>query len=129
MQGRKAQATTWSLFLTPLLVFSVGCFVDVALNTAVAGGRLNMFLPEVCGLTVGALTVLTFSRRRSAYLLAATIFTVTEMAAVLLPMQSAMRIAVCGACVVMTALCVMIFAYVPWASVEPFEAESHPNRF
>ncbi len=115
---QEENAVRFSLVFAPVLVFFVGCFVDIALNSVLSGPRVSMFLPEVCGLTVGALTVLTFARRRDAYLVAGAVYAVVEMLAVTAPMDVPMRIAVCVACLAVAVICLTVYVRVPWATVQ-----------
>lgn len=108
--------TRWILRLMPVIVFFMGCVADVVLNSAVQDPQAQRFLPEICGLTVGALTVLTFAMRRQAYLAAGAIFVFVEMVAVTLDMPMDLRIGLCAASVVTAAVCFAIYLRGPWAT-------------
>lgn len=119
MQRVRQWAARWPLVVTPALVFVVGCAVDIAVNAAVRGDLAERFLPEVCGMTVGLLTVLTFARRRVAYIGTAAMFVLAEMIVIALPLDLPVRLALGAACLVTTAACLGVFFRVRWATVRP----------
>ncbi len=96
--AKKQQSARWPLVVTPGLIFGVGGFADYMLSMAVHGLNAEIVLPAVAGLTVGTLTVLTFARRRDAYIVAAALFTAVAVIAVTLTVPLALRIALCACC-------------------------------
>lgn len=119
MQRVRQWAARWPLVVTPTLVFVVGCAVDIAVNSAIRGDLTERVLPEICGLTIGLLTVLTFARRRSAYIGTAAMFVLAEMVVVALPLDLSVRLALSAACFVTAAACLGVFFRVRWATVQP----------
>lgn len=119
MQRVRAWAARWPLVVTPALVFLVGCTVDIAINATVRGGYAERFLPEMCGLIVGILTVLTFARRRGAFVGTAVVFVLAEMILIALPLDLPVRLALCAACLGTAAACLGVFFRVRWATVQP----------
>ncbi len=119
MQRVRQWAAQWPLVVTPALVFVVGCAVDVAINAAVRGDLAQRLVPEVCGLAVGLLTVLTFARRRVAYVGTAAMFVLAEMVVIALPLDLTIRLVLCAACLVTAAACLGVFFRVHWATVRP----------
>ena len=113
---RKASdgAMIWVLRVMPVVIFAMGCVADLVLNAAARSAQAERFLPEVCGLTVGVLTVLAFAMRRQAYLAAGAVFIFVEMVAVALNMPLGMHIGVCAASFVTAVVCLAIYAYGPW---------------
>jgi hypothetical protein len=109
----------WVLRVMPVIILAMGCFADVVLNTAVTDPQAQRFLPEICGLTVGMLTVLTFAMRRQAYLATGVIFMVVEMAAVALAMPPGIRIGTCAASLAIAIACFVIYTRGPWAPPSP----------
>lgn len=118
----------WILWVMPFIILVMGCFADAVLNAAVTDPQARRFLPEVCGLTVGMLTVLTFAMRRGAYLAAGVVFIVVEMAAVALPMPFSIRAGTCAASLAMAAACFAIYARGPWTPPRPAYARERETR-
>jgi hypothetical protein len=114
--------TRWILRLMPVIVFLMGCVADAVVNGAVNDPQARRFLPELCGMTVGMLTVLTFAMRRQAYLAAGAVFVFVEMVAVTLEMSMGLRIGLCAASLVTAAACFAIYLRGPWASPDPVYA-------
>lgn len=128
---RKASdgAMIWVLRVMPIVIFVMGCVADLVLNAAARSPQAERFLPEVCGLTVGVLTVLAFAMRRQAYLAAGAVFIFVEMVAVALDMPLGMHIGVCAASFVTATTCLAIYAYGPWTvsgTVSAREQSEHP---
>jgi hypothetical protein len=113
----------WVLRVMPLIIFAMGCIADLVLNVAVTDPQAQRFLPEICGLTVGMLTVLTFAMRRQAYLAAGVVFMVVEMAAVALAMPFGIRLGTCAASLAVAAACLVIYTRGPWAPPRPVYAQ------
>lgn len=109
-------AMTWILRVMPVVIFAMGCVADLVLNAAARSPQAERFLPEVCGLTVGVLTVLAFAMRRQAYLAAGAVFTFVEIVAVALDMPLGMRVGVCAALLVTATVCLAIYARGPWTA-------------
>lgn len=113
----------------PALILAMGCIADVALNTAIHGTQLDRFLPEICGMTVGMLTVLTFAMRRQAYLAAGAAFLVVEMIAVTLTTVGfPARMGLCAAFLLTAAACFAIYARGPWTDARRVYAEGGRDR-
>ncbi len=108
-------AMNWVLRAMPVLIFAMGSVTDAIFNATIHGDIAGRFLPEICGLTVGVLTVLTFARRRSAYLMAGAVFIVVEMVAVTLALPLGLRFGLCALALAMAALCFAVYARGPWA--------------
>jgi len=126
---RKAtDATTWVLWVMPVVIFAMGCIADLVLNAAVHNPQAERFLPEVCGLTVGVLTVLTFAMRRQAYLAAGVVFIVVEMLAVTLPIPFGLRVGVCAASLLTAAASLAVYMRGPWATPEAVYVEERGKR-
>ncbi len=106
----------WILRVMPVVIFAMGCVADLVLSAAARSPQAERFLPEVCGLTVGVLTVLAFAMRRQAYLAAGMVFIFVEMVAVALEMPLGMHIGVCAASLVTAAACLAIYARGPWTA-------------
>ncbi len=117
-----------ALLFMPVMIFAMGCVADLVLNSAVTNPQAGKFLPEICGLTVGALTVLTFARRRHSYLVAAAVFTFTEMIAITLPLPIIVRAAVCCALVVTAAACMAVYVRGPWSTLRAIPIEERADR-
>lgn len=117
MRLTKGGAALWPLIATSTLVFGTGVVMDVAVNSTITGGYAERFLPEVCGLIVGLLTVLTFARRRGAFLGSATVFMLAEMVAVALPVVVELRLVLALACVVTTVACLGMYTRFAWTLV------------
>ncbi len=109
-------ATIWVLRAMPVIIFAMGCVADLVLNAAAKSPQAERFLPEVCGLTVGVLTVLAFAMRRQAYLAAGAVFIFVEMVAVALDLSLIMRVGVCAASLVTAAACLAIYVRGPWTT-------------
>jgi len=107
----------------PAVILAMGCIADVALNVAITDPQAGRFLPEVCGLAVGALTVLTFARRRHAYLAAGAIFALVEMIVVMLAVPLAPRVGLCVASLATAIACFIVYARGPWAPLDTRMAE------
>jgi hypothetical protein len=120
--------TRWLLRLMPVIVFVMGCVADAVVNGAVSDPRAERFLPELCGMTVGLLTVLTFAMRRQAYLAAGAIFIFVEMIAVTLDMSMNLRIGLCAAALVTAAACFAIYLRGPWALPEAVYVRERSKR-
>jgi hypothetical protein len=116
------------LRLMPVIVFVMGCVADTVVNGAVNDPRAERFLPELCGMTVGMLTVLTFAMRRQAYLAAGAIFVFVEMIAVTLEMSMNLRIGLCAASLVTAAVCFAIYLRGPWATPEAIYVRERSER-
>jgi hypothetical protein len=116
------------LFFMPVIIFAMGCVADLVLNSAVHDPQAGRFLPEICGLTVGALTVFTFAKRRHSYLIAAAVFTFTEMVAITLPLPTIARASVCCALVLTAAACLAVYVRGPWEARRLAYAEERADR-
>lgn len=103
-------AMTWILRVMPVVIFAMGCIADLVLNATARSPQAERFLPEVCGLTVGVLTVLAFAMRRQAYLAAGAVFIFVEMVAVALDMPLGTRAGVCAASLATAIVCLAIYA-------------------
>jgi hypothetical protein len=121
-------ATKWILWVMPVVIFAMGCVADLVLNAAVTSPQAGRFLPEVCGLTVGMLTVLTFAMRRQAYLAAAAIFVFVEMVAVTLHMPLSPHIGVCAASLLTAAACLVIYLRGPWTASNAIYVREQEKR-
>jgi len=118
----------WILWVMPFIILVMGCLADAVLNGAVTDPQAQRFLPELCGLTVGMLTVLTFAMRRNAYLAAGIVFMVVEMAAVALAMPFGIRVGTCAASLAMAVACFAIYARGPWAPLRPAYARERETK-
>jgi hypothetical protein len=118
----------WVLRVMPFIILATGCIADAILNAAVTDPQAQRFLPEICGLTVGMLTVLTFAMRRQAYLATGVVFIVVEMAAVALAMPMGIRVGACAASLAMAATCFAIYARGPWMTPNPAYAGDREER-
>jgi hypothetical protein len=116
------------LMFMPVVIFAMGCVADLVLNSAVTNPHVAKILPEICGLTVGALTVLTFAKRRHSYLVAAAVFTFTEMIAIALPLPIIVRAFVCCALVATAAACMAVYVRGPWAVLRAVPVEERADR-
>ena len=114
MRKATGGVTKWVLWAMPVVVFAMGCVADLVLNAAATSPQAERFLPELCGLAVGMLTVLTFAMRRQAYLAAGLAFTFVEMVAVTLQMPLGMHIGVCAASLLTAAACFAVYVRGPW---------------
>jgi hypothetical protein len=112
-----------AMVFMPAVILGMGCIADVALNVAITDPQTGRFLPEVCGLVVGALTVLTFARRRHAYLAAGAIFALVEMTVVTVAVPSAPRLGLCAASLATAFACLLVYARGSWASPDTRMAE------
>lgn len=115
-------AKRWVLRVMPVVVFAMGCVADLVLNAAATGPRAERFLPELCGLTVGMLTVLTFAARRQAYLAAGAVFLFVEMVAVTLGMPLGLRAGLCMASLATAAACFAVYLRGPWGEHDTAKA-------
>lgn len=120
--------TRWILRVMPVIVFIMGCVADAVLNAAVHDPQTRRFLPEICGLTVGVLTVLTFAMRRQAYLAAGAIFVFVEMVAVTIEMPFGVRMGLCAASLVTAAACFAVYTRGPWATPSPVYVREQGER-
>ena len=114
MQKATDGAMRWVLWVMPVVIFAMGCVADLVLNAAATSPQAERFLPELCGLTVGILTVLAFAMRRQVYLAAGAVFIFVEMVAVTLAMPPGMHIGVCAASLLTAAACFAVYARGPW---------------
>ena len=114
MRQTRDGAAMWPLVAIPALVFLTGVLMDIAINSTITGGYAERFLPEICGMFVGILTVLTFARRRTAYLGTAVVFLFTEMIAVVLPLVIEVRLVLALACVITAVLCLAMYTRFAW---------------
>lgn len=131
MQRRGKKAATWPLIVTPAMIFGVGCFADFALSSAVHGPNAERLLPAVAGLTIGTLTVLTFARRRDAYIVAAALFTAVAIIAVTLAASVATRAGLCAASLAAVGASLASYTLVPErkpASIRPDSRDNRPRR-
>lgn len=117
MRLTKNGVALWPLIVTPALVFVTGVAMDVAINSTITGGYAERFLPEICGLLVGLLTVLTFARRRGAFLGTALIFMLAEMIAVTLPLMIEVRLVLALACAITIVACLGMYTRFAWTLV------------
>lgn len=120
--------TRWILRVMPAIVFIMGCVADAVLNAAAHDPQTRRFLPEICGLMVGALTVLTFAMRRQAYLATGALFVFVEMVAVTLAMPTGVRIGLCAASLATAAACFAIYLRGPWATPSAAYAREQGER-
>lgn len=127
---RKATDETmrWVLWVMPVIIFAMGCVADMVLNAAATSPQAARFLPELCGLTVGMLTVLAFAMRRQAYLAAGAIFIFVEMVAVTLSMPLGMHIGVCAAALLTAAACFAVYARGPWMTPDAIYVREREER-
>ncbi len=116
-------AMVWTLRIMPIIIFVMGCVADAVLNSAIHGPQADRFLPEICGMTVGMLTVLTFARRRQAYLAAGLVFVFVEMVAVTLPLSLVMRATIGGVSLTTAAASLLVYTRGAWAMVRVGYAE------
>lgn len=116
-EKRAVTAPMWTLIAVPALIFAMGTIADIALNSAITGGYAERFLPEIGGLTVGTLTVLTFARRRAAYLAAGVAAIVTEMTLITLDLPLMVRALAGAGALVTAAVCFFVYAYGPWQTL------------
>jgi len=127
-ETNRAAMAMWVLRVMPVVIFAMGCVADLVLNAAVHSPQAGRFLPELCGLTVGMLTVLAFAMRRQTYLAAGAVFIFVEMVAVTLQMPLGMRVVVCAASLVTAAACLAVYARGPWAAPDAVYAEEQGKR-
>jgi hypothetical protein len=128
MQRATDAATKWVLWVMPVVIFAMGCVADLVLNAAATSPQAGRFLPELCGLTVGMLTVLTFAMRRQAYLAAGAIFIFVEMVAVTLHMPLGLHIGVCAASLLTAAACFAVYLRGPWTASDPVYVREQEKR-
>lgn len=120
--------TRWILRLMPAIVFVMGCVADAVVNGAIHDPQAQRFLPELCGMTVGMLTVLTFAMRRQAYLAAGAIFVFVEMIAVTMEMSMDLRVGLCAASLVTAAACFVVYLRGPWATPDAIYVRERSER-
>ncbi|MGI8856954.1 MAG: hypothetical protein ACR2JW_14500 [Thermomicrobiales bacterium] len=118
----------WPPIVTPAMIFGTGCFADFVLSTAVHGPNIERALPACAGLMVGTLTVLTFAKRRDAYLVAAALFTAVALIAVTLAASLALRASLCAACLIAVGASLASYAVVPEQKRAPARSESRDER-
>ncbi len=127
--GRGTDAPTRLILrMMPVIVFVMGCVADAVVNGAVHDPQAQRFLPELCGMTVGMLTVLTFAMRRQAYFAAGAIFVCVEMIAITLEMSTGLRIGLCAASLATAAACFVIYLRGPWANPETISVREQNER-
>jgi hypothetical protein len=124
--GKKA--AIWPLIVTPAMIFAVGCFADFVLSTVVHGPNIERMLPACAGLTIGTLTVLTFAKRRDAYIVAAALFTAVAIIAVTLAASVALRAGLCAACLAAVGASLASYALVPERKLASARSESREDR-
>jgi hypothetical protein len=117
-----------ALIFMPLVIFVMGCVADLILNSVVEDPWAVRLLPEICGFTVGVLTVLTLAKRRHSYLVAAAVFTFTEMVAIMLPMPITVRAAFCLSLVATAAACMAVYVRGPWAALRAAYIHERADR-
>jgi hypothetical protein len=113
VQRGKKRAVTWPLMITPAVVFAVGCFVDFILSSSIQGKASEQLFPAISGLTVGALTVLTFARWRDAYIAVAAIYTAAAIIGTTVPFSVSARLGMIAACLFAIGLSLIAYALVP----------------
>ncbi len=118
----------WAMRAMPVVIFAMGCVADFVLNAAATSPQSERFLPEICGLTVGVLTVLAFAMRRQAYLAAGIAFSFVEMVAVTLQMPLGMHVGVCVASLVTAAACFAIYVRGPWTTADAVYVREQEER-
>ena len=118
----------WAMRVMPVVIFAMGCVADLVLNAAATSPQAERFLPEICGLTVGVLTVLAFAMWRQAYLAAGIAFSFVEMVAVTLQMPLGMHVGVCVASLVTAAACFAIYARGPWTTADAVYVREQEER-
>ena len=131
MRRSGKKAATWPLIVTPAMIFGVGCFADFVLSTVVHGPNIEQMLPACAGLTIGTLTVLTFAKRRDAYLVAAALFTSVAIIAVTLAASVALRAGLCAASLAVVGASLASYTLVPerrLASARPERRDDRPRR-
>lgn len=128
MRRSGKNAATWPLIVTPAIIFGVGCFADFALSTAVHGPNIEQMLPTCAGVIVGTLTVLTFAKRRDAYLVAAALFTAVAIIAVTLAASVALRTGLCAACLAAVGASLASYALVPERRLASARSEYRDDR-
>jgi hypothetical protein len=113
------------------MIFGVGCFADFVLSTVVHGPNIERMLPACAGLTIGTLTVLTFAKRRDAYIVAAALFTAVAIIAVTLAASVALRAGLCAASLAAVGASLASYTLVPerrLASARPERRDDRPRR-
>ncbi len=131
MQRGKKRAATWPLIVTPALIFAVGCFVDFILSSSIQGLPSEQLFPAVSGLTVGALTVLTFARWRDAYIAAAAVYSAAAVIGATVGFSVTVRIAMIAACLLAIAASLVAYALIPErraVRVRPNDRGDRPRR-
>jgi hypothetical protein len=123
--GKKA--TTWPLIVAPAMIFGVGCFADFVLSTAVHWPNIEQLLPACAGVIIGTLTVLTFAKRRDAYLVAAALFTAVAIIAVTLAASVALRATLCAACLAAVGASLASYTLVPERRLASARSESRDD--
>ena len=128
MRLREKHAATWPLIVTPAMTFGVGCFADFVLSTCVHGPTIEQALPTCAGLTIGALTVLTFAKRRDAYIVAAALFTAVAIIAVTLPTSVALRVSLSTSCLAVVGTSLASYALPPEQRLSPVRPDRRDDR-
>ncbi|MDQ6831980.1 MAG: hypothetical protein M3008_01160 [Chloroflexota bacterium] len=128
MQKPTDATMNWIMRVMPVVIFAMGCGADLVLNAAVHSPQAERFLPEVCGLIVGVLTVLAFAMRRQAYFAAGIAFIFVEMVAVTLQMPLGMHVGLCAASLVTAAACLAIYARGPWMTADAVYVREQDER-
>ncbi len=121
----------WPPIVAPAMVFGAGCFADFVLSTAAHGPNIELALPACAGVLIGTLTVLTFAKRRDAYLVAAALFTAVAIIAVTLAASLVLRASLCAACFVAIGTSLASYALVPArarALARPERRDDRPRR-
>lgn len=112
----------------PVVIFGMGCVADSVLNAAMHNAQAEHVLPQLCGMVVGMLTVLTFAMRRQAYLAAGVAFIFVEMVAVMLDLALLPRIGLCASSLVTAVACLVIYLRGPWETRAPAYARERDER-
>jgi hypothetical protein len=128
VRRRGKNAAIWPLIVTPAMIFGVGCFADFVLSTAVHGPNIEQVLPACAGVIIGTLTVLTFSKRRDAYLVAAALFTAVAIIAVTLAASMMLRATLCAACLAAVGASLVSYILVPEGRLASARSERRADR-
>lgn len=128
MRGSEKREAMWPLVVTPAMIFGVGCFTDFVLSTVVHGPNIERALPACAGLVVGTLTVLTFAKRRDAYIIAAALFTAVAIIAITLAASVALRLGLCAACLAVIGASLASYSLVPEQGLRPARPEHRDDR-
>jgi hypothetical protein len=118
----------WPLIVTPAMIFGAGCFADFVLSTAVHGPNIERMLPACAGLTIGTLTVLTFAKRRDAYIVAAALFTAVAIIAVTLAASVVLRAGLCAVCLATVGASLASYTLVPERKLASARSRSRDDR-